>query len=873
MRRPKIGLMLFAMLVANGVTPVANLPAPLTAPQALAQTPNARKAEAERLDGQAFDQYLANQQEAALQSWQQALLLYQELKDRRGEELVLEKIDMVYETQADRLRKQGAGQYFTSQWAAALQSLEQSLLIYRDIKNRKGEALALGAIGLVHDSLGDYAKAIDYTQQQLGIGREIEDPLNERAALANLGGIYLNLGNYPKGIEYSQQVLALVAADGFPDPQAEGKALANLGAAYVSLGDYAKAIGYLQQQLANAREIEDRRSEGAALGNLGAAYSNLGDYAKAIEYSQQQLAIVREIKNRRSEGLALANLATAYIFLDDYTKAIDYTQQSLAIAREIKDRRNEGALLGNLGVAYRRLGDYAKAIEYSQQQLAIAQEIQNRESEGIALQNIGFTLYKQGNFVTAEPILMDGIKVLESIRAGLGSNDANKVSIFERQVGTYQTLQKVLIAQSKTEPALEIAERGRARAFVELLADRLQDDRLQVEGSAPPSNLQPPTIEQIKQIAKAQTSTLVQYSIIYDTFKVQGKQKAQESELYIWVIKPTGEVTFRTADLKPLWQKQNISLEELVTSSRDSIGVRGRGLAVASKVDKTSTNKRLQQLHQLLIQPIAGLLPKDPNDRIIFIPQRELFLVPFPALQDASGKYLIEQHTIVTAPAIQVLELTRKQRQRVSGKEVLVVGNPIMPNVAPKIGEKSEPLSQLPGAEQEAKAIASLLKTKPLIGKQATKIAIAQQMPKAKIIHLATHGLLDDFQGLGVPGAIALAPSEQDTGLLTASEILDMKLNAELVVLSACDTGRGKITGDGVIGLSRSLITAGIRSVIVSLWSVPDAPTASLMTEFYQNFQKNPDKAQAMRQAMLTTMKQHPDPKDWAAFTLIGEAQ
>ncbi|MEP0859700.1 CHAT domain-containing protein [Trichocoleus sp. DQ-U1] len=572
MRRPKIGLMLFAMLVANGVTPVANLPAPLTAPQALAQTPNARKAEAERLDGQAFDQYLANQQEAALQSWQQALLIYQELKDRRGEELVLEKIDMVYETQADRLRKQGAGQYFTSQWAAALQSLEQSLLIYRNIKNRKGEALALGGIGLVHDSLGDYAKAIDYTQQ------------------------------------------------------------------------------------------------------------------------------------------------------------------SLASAREIKDRRNEGALLGNLGVAYRRLGDYAKALEYSQQQLAIAQEIQNRESEGIALQNIGFTLYKQGNFVTAEPILMDGIKVLESIRAGLGSNDANKVSIFERQVGTYQTLQKVLIAQSKTEPALEIAERGRARAFVELLAARLQDDRLQVEGSAPPSNLQPPTIEQIKQIAKAQASTLVQYSIIYDTFKVQGKQQAQESELYIWVIKPTGEVTFRTADLKPLWQKQNISLEELVTSSRDSIGVRGRGLAVASKVDKTSTNKRLQQLHQLLIQPIADLLPKDPNDRIIFIPQRELFLVPFPALQDASGKYFIEQHTIVTAPAIQVLELTHKQRQRVSGKEVLVVGNPTMPKIAPKIGEKPEPLSQLPGAEQEAKAIASLLKTKPLIGKQATKIAIAQQMPKAKII-------------------------------------------------------------------------------------------------------------------------------------------
>jgi CHAT domain-containing protein len=146
-----------------------------------------------------------------------------------------------------------------------------------------------------------------------------------------------------------------------------------------------------------------------------------------------------------------------------------------------------------------------------------------------------------------------------------------------------------------------------------------------------------------------------------------------------------------------------------------------------------------------------------------------------------------------------------------------------------------------------------------------------QQLAQSRIVHLATHGLLDDFKGQGVPGAIALAPSGNDSGLLTSSEILDLKLNAELVVLSACDTGRGRITGDGVIGLSRSLITAGVPSVIVSLWSVPDAPTASLMTEFYSQMQQNPDKAQSLRSAMLTTMKQHPNPRDWAGFTLIGE--
>jgi CHAT domain-containing protein len=146
-----------------------------------------------------------------------------------------------------------------------------------------------------------------------------------------------------------------------------------------------------------------------------------------------------------------------------------------------------------------------------------------------------------------------------------------------------------------------------------------------------------------------------------------------------------------------------------------------------------------------------------------------------------------------------------------------------------------------------------------------------QQMPNAGLIHLATHSLLDDQQGLG--SAIALAPSGNDDGLLTATELLTMRLQANLVVLSACNTGRGRITGDGVVGLSRVLISAGAPSVLVSLWSVPDAPTAELMTQFYRYQRQGLDKAQALRQAMLTTKQQQPNPRDWAAFTLIGEAE
>lgn len=332
-------------------------------------------------------------------------------------------------------------------------------------------------------------------------------------------------------------------------------------------------------------------------------------------------------------------------------------------------------------------------------------------------------------------------------------------------------------------------------------------------------------------------------------------------------------------NLAPLWQAQNTSLPDLVSRSRESLGVRGRGLIVVSQVNSARQAKQLHQLYRLLIQPIADLLPTDPNAHVIFIPQESLFLVPFPALQDASGQYLIEQHTILIAPAIQVLDLTHQQHQRLGirrnqsalkGHEALVVGNPTMPSIPPRIGEPPQQLPSLPGAEKEALAIALLLNTQALIGNQATKTAIKMLMPQARTIHLATHGLLDDVQGWG--SAIALAPSGNDNGLLTAQEILDMKLNADLVVLSACDTGRGRITGDGVVGLSRSFITAGVSSVIVSLWAVPDASTTSLMTDFYQNLHPKSDKAQALRNAMLAMIKQHSQPRDWAAFILVGEA-
>lgn len=515
-------------------------------------------------------------------------------------------------------------------------------------------------------------------------------------------------------------------------------------------------------------------------------------------------------------------------------------------------RKAEAEKLLQQGRKQFQTSQFEAAIHSSQQALTSYQDTGDRVGWGRSLNDLGLALYKKGQLKEAEKTLRDGIQVWESLRIGIDINDANKTSILETQATTYRLLQQVLIAQNKINPALEIAERSRARAFVELLATRSTSDQKIA------SIITPPTIDQIQQIAKDENATLVEYSVFYDDLNANAQAQAQESELFIWVIQPTGEVTFRSQNLKSLWQGKKTTLSDLVANIRYTLGTTIR------YVRGSSQNRPFEQLYKVLIQPIADKLPANPEARVIFIPQQALLMMPFSNLQDASGKYLIEQHTILTSPAIMLLSLTHQQRQRIpeSAKERLVVGNP---NPMP------QDYRSLPAAEKEALAIASLMKTKAITGKEATKATILQRMPTSRIIHMATHGLFNESEGLG--SAIALAPTQSDNGWLTAKEILELKLSAELVVLSACNTGRTRITGDGIVGLSSSMISSGVSSMIASLWSIPDSPTAFLMQEFYRHLQQSPDKAQALRQAMLTTLDKYPNPRDWAAFVLIGEAQ
>ncbi|WP_088240416.1 CHAT domain-containing protein, partial [Calothrix rhizosoleniae] len=550
--------------------------------------------------------------------------------------------------EADRLLNQGSKNWYSSQYKAALQSYQQALKIYRNIKDRRGEGRALNGLGWAYTSLGNQKQAIEYFQQSLSITRDLGDKAVE---VNSLGG---------------------------------------LGYAYNSLGDYKKAINYYQQSLKIARSIGDQQGESKSLGGLGYVYNSLGDYKKAINYHQQSLKIARSIGDQYWEGASLGHLGNAYHSLGDYKKAINYYQQSLSIARSIGDRNGEGNSLNNLGLAY----------------------------------------LDSGQPKQAEKHLRNAIQVLESQRSLLGNNHTLKVSFFDTQAKTYRLLQQTLIAQKQNHKALEIAERGRARAFTELIIEKQK-----LKSSLPPN------IQQIRSVAKEQNATIVYYSIA-------------SNDLYIWVIKPTGKIAFEKVDLK---DKRLGDFAEDARTAAATIG-EGRSLqrslandlitglvrktrSAASKTgDNPSTpsptdqvvrrlgcrgNVCLQQMYNLLIQPIADKLPTNPEERVIFVPHESLFLVPFAALQDKKDKkFLIEKHTISIAPSIQVLQLTRdkklglKSQSSNSSNSMVVVGNPTMPKV--NIYVEPEQLDSLPEAEKEAIEIAKMFNTQALTGNQAT---------------------------------------------------------------------------------------------------------------------------------------------------------
>ena len=339
---------------------------------------------------------LSEQAQKSTESLQQALTIAQEIQDAELEKNIQQLLAAgeqppvsPQKQEADRLLQQGIQQAQTSNFREALQSWEQALQIYREIKDRQGEANALGNLGIAYDSLGQYQKAIEYHQQSLAIAREIGDRQGEGNSLGSLGNAYQSLGQYEKAIEYLQQQLAIAKEIG--DRQGEANSLGNLGIAYQSLGQYEKAIEYQQQSLAIAKEIGDRQGEALSLNNLGATYRNNQQPLEAIKHLEASLTIYIEVRrglsrdNRKqfltSKERTVITLAEVLIQQNQPEKAFEWlnlaTTADLAdydrlINAKVKDPAAQAAL-DNWNANNQKLAE-------------MRQQLQNKHSDELAIE-------------------------------------------------------------------------------------------------------------------------------------------------------------------------------------------------------------------------------------------------------------------------------------------------------------------------------------------------------------------------------------------------------------------------------------------------------------------------------------------------------
>ena len=738
----------------------------------------------------------------------------------------------------------------------AVECHKQQLSIAKAVGDRVGEGKAYGNLGIAYSRMGNFKQAIEYLKQDLSIAREVGDRAGEGQTYGNLGNAYLYLGNFKQAIEYHKQQLSISKEVG--DRAGQGKAYCNLGNDYMGLGNFRQAIAYHRQHLTIVKEIGYKAGEGTAYGNLGGAYRRLFHFEKAIEYQKKHLSIAKEVGSKLRELRAYSALHCVHQSLGDFEKALEYSKQCLCLAQEIGERAAEGKAHVYLGEAYRCLGDSKHAIECHKKSLSIAKEVGDMILEGDSYCSLGHDYESEASLSEALDCYQSSIRLFEKTRTLLQSEDAWKISFRDLHQFAYTGLWRTLLKDGKAYEALSAAEQGRAQVLMDMLKRQYAVD------SKPSASDE--TNETISKMLNNLTTQTVFLAL---------NKSSHKDTIHFWVLRNDREVLYKDkmiehgeasflmeATLQAIGagvrvKCENRSMDELSDepqSTREAVG----------EIDQscTSSVNSLRPLYDAIIGPIADLLQ---GDQLVVVPDGPFCLAPYSALSES-----IRIRTFPSLTAFRLITSAPDDFHCKSG--ALLVGDPCLEEITFRYDEPI--LEQLPFARKEVEEIGKLLKTTPLIGKDATKEEVLKRLTTVALVHIAAHGCAQSGEIVLAPnpGRTSQIPTKKDY-TLTMSDVQAVCLRARLIVLSCCHSGRGEVKSEGVVGIARSFLCAGARSVLVSLWAIDDKATMVFMKSFYQQLADGKSASVALHQAMksLRLSEEFKAVRYWAPFVLIGD--
>lgn len=833
--------------------------------------------------------YSLGDKKKALSLFNQALLLRHSAGDAPQEADTLNDIGAVYD---DLGRAQTALNYYS-----------QALTLKHETGDRANEASILSNIGIVYDNLGENSVALEHYESAIAVQRALHQRKELGVALNNVGALYHHIGDDQRALDYYREALPLLQQT--EARLEEGKTLSNMARSYATLGNNQDALKYFNRALPIREAVGDRRGLAYTLSYMGDTYLSMGDREKARDCLDRALLLAQQASAPSIESTTRYGIARLEDGLGDRFAAQTQMEKSLAIIEglrgEVNNRELRSSYLATVQPAYEfyigllmSLDQQYSGQGYSAKALEAAERARARGLlDMLAEAQIDI---RRG----VDPQLLDQERNLQKLIDEKSDQEfrlRNRKHTKEQLAAIHRELEALLLEYEAVEGQIRVSSPRYAAL----------------------PQPQPLGLADIQRLLDPET-VLLEYSL--------GDKRS-----YVWVVTQNSLSSFELPARSEVESPARQLYALLTTRNRGGKHTAQEGSTAQIAADGSRYKQLTTELGRMVLGPVKGLTPAK---RLVIVSDGALQYIPLGILPitgspnvagpSARSVSLIENHEIVNLPSASVLSALRHEElgRPAATKLVAVLADPVFDASDQRVmakgtsgakrpgavhrarGDDSPPLSVLPPdsllmrsasdvglskdvlrferlsfTRQEAASIMSMVPAgtslEALDFQASRATATDPALAQYRIVHFATHGLLDSEHPelSGLVFSLVDEAGRPQNGFVELEDIYNLNLHADLVVLSACETGLGKdIKGEGLVGLTRGFMYAGAPRVVASLWKVDDVATAELMRRFYKfMLQQDLPPAAALRAAQLemAQQKRWSDPYYWAGFVVEGE--
>ncbi len=829
----------------------------------------------------------------ALACYQETQALFHALGDRAQEALLLNNLGGVYDLRGEP--------------DAALSHYARALELRRELGDRPGEAQTLNNVAAVHRAVGDWQEALRVYGQAREILSTLGDRQQEAVLLNNVGYAYASLGEPQRALAFFADALALRRATG--DRRGEVITLNNLGLARRSLGELDAALAAHRQALAVATALGDGRQRATTAVRLAEVHLERSDPEAALGELAPALAHLGETGNRRGAAAALHLRGRALSLAGRPLDALPVLAAALEERRALRDRAGEAETLHVLAAAERALGRAEAARAHAREAVERVEAMRT----GVVSPDLraAFLATRRRAYELLIDLLMD-----RHAADPAGGHDREALAVSER--ARARTLLDALEGLDAAGPGGTVPAGRALRRRLSATVDRqLRQSGAAAEALSREIDALLAELDGVEAEARRRDPRYAAFSDppaaaaheiagLLEDGTLLLEYALGEERSFLWAV--GGGAAVRSFVLPP-----GREIEALARRVHEDLKTVEAGARGGSADDAAAA------LAKVLLSPVWSEAAR--ARRLAVVPDAALHLVPFSALPvpepgrawDAGGARLplLERHEVVYLPSAATLAVSRRRlagrppapkRAAVLADPVFTAGDPRLAatggggqaSVAAaasrdaetergdrRIGETGVAFERLPASGEEAAAIAALAPPGEVwtaLGPAASReLALSEALRAYRVVHFATHGVADagNPERSGLVLSLLDAAGDPREGFLGLADVYELDLAADLVVLSGCRTAVGReVRGEGLMGLTRGFLYAGVPRVVASLWRVQDRTTAELMTRFYRAlWQDGLPPAAALRQAQrsLRGEPRYRDPYSWAGFVLQGE--